>query len=294
MIKKSTIFKILNIFLWLVIGSGLSIVLISGIVKERKQVCKEVNIRFLDDKLINMIDRDEVYHSLWPSQLKENPIGQSLSEIDLYKLERQLKKNPWVQSANLYFDNRNVLNIDIKQRNPVARVFTPQGNSFYLDESLQLLPLNATDYVVLPVFTNYYTPPGGMKVSDSLLLTRMISLSNFILKEPFWMAQVESIYIHPDYSFELVTQVGDQVIQLGTRSDWPQLFGKLKILYKKMSEEQLWAKYSTIQLQFKDQVVCEKTGIQMIPADSIEVDSSHLNQVNSLNNINTTITPSKK
>lgn len=286
--------NILQITAWLIIGSGLSFVLISGVVKERAQVCKEVKITFLDQKLINMIDREEVYNNLWPVQLKERPEGKRITTIDLFRLEKQLEKNPWVQHANLYFDNRNVLQIDVQQRSPVARVFTPEGNSFYLDGDFNLLPLKSTDYLVLPVFTNFYINPNGIKSADSVLLARITGLSKFILKNPFWMAQIESVYINPDYSFDVTTQLGEQLVRIGTRSDWETLFYKLKMLYLKFSEEKSWAKYSTIDLQYKDQVVCEKSGINLIVSDSSRIDSTVVTTNTLTNNINSIVNPSKK
>jgi len=293
-IKKSTILKVVTIILWILIGSGLSFVLVSGVVKERGQLCKEVVVSFMDDKLMNMIDKEEVYSSLWPSQLKESPVGKPLAKIDLFHLESQLEKNPWVESANLYFDNRQTLNINIKQRAPVARVFTPEGNSFYLDESYNLLPLKSTDFIVLPVFMNFYIHPTELKASDSVLLSRMTGLSKFILKDPFWLAQIESIYIQPDNSFEMTTQVGEQTIHLGNRNDWASLFYKLKVLYRKFDAEQSWGRYSVINLQYKDQVVCERSGEKMMIADSSSIDSVQLVSNSSNNNIKLNTNPSKK
>ncbi|NBO49103.1 MAG: hypothetical protein EBU80_05150 [Chitinophagia bacterium] len=294
MIKKSTILKVVTIILWILIGSGLSFVLVSGVVKERAQVCKEVVVSFMDDKLMNMIDKEEIYNSLWPSQLKESPVGKPLAKIDLFHLERQLEKNPWVESANLYVDNRQTLKIDIKQRTPVARVFTPEGNSFYLDESFNLLPLKTTDFIALPVFMNFYIHPTALKASDSVLLSRITGLSKFILNDPFWLAQIESIYIQPDNSFEITTQVGEQTIHLGNRSDWASLFYKLKVLYRKFSAEQSWGRYSVINLQYKDQVVCERSDVKMMLADTSRIDSTLLVVNPSNNNIKLNTNPSKK
>lgn len=75
MIMKSTILKIFTILLWLLIGSGLSFLLVSGIVKEQANRCKAVQIDFLDEKLINMIDRKEVFATLWPGMDEQYPIG---------------------------------------------------------------------------------------------------------------------------------------------------------------------------------------------------------------------------
>lgn len=278
MIKKSTILKVFHILFWLIIGSGLSFLLISGIVKEQTNQCKAVQIDFKDEKLINMIDRKEVYASLWPGRSELYPVGKNTTSFDLFSLENTLVKNPWIQKADIYFDNQHILHVDIKQKNPVARLFTAEGYSYYIDDRYNLLPLKQTDHIVLPVFTNFYVNPAGMKKSDSMLLGRVVSLSNFISKDPFWLAQIESVYIRPDNGFELSTQIGDHTVDLGIRSEWEPMFKKLKLLYQKFSQEDSWSRYALINLQFRDQVVCEKSDAKLLQTDTTQLDSIQVNQ----------------
>lgn len=278
MIKKSTILKVFHILFWLIIGSGLSFLLISGIVKEQTNQCKAVQIDFKDEKLINMIDRKEVYASLWPGRSELYPVGKNTASFDLFSLENTLVKNPWIQEADIYFDNQHILHVDIKQKNPVARLFTAEGYSYYIDDRYNLLPLKQTDHIVLPVFTNFYVNPAGMKKSDSMLLARVVSLSNFISKDPFWLAQIESVYIRPDNGFELSTQIGDHTVDLGIRSEWEPMFKKLKLLYQKFSQEDSWSRYALINLQFRDQVVCEKSDAKLLRTDTTQLDSIQVNQ----------------
>lgn len=278
MIKKSTILKVFHILFWLIIGSGLSFLLISGIVKEQTNQCKAVQIDFKDEKLINMIDRKEVYASLWPGRSELYPVGKNTASFDLFSLENTLVKNPWIQKADIYFDNQHILHVDIKQKNPVARLFTAEGYSYYIDDRYNLLPLKQTDHIVLPVFTNFYVNPAGMKKSDSMLLGRVVSLSNFISKDPFWLAQIESVYIRPDNGFELSTQIGDHTVDLGIRSEWEPMFKKLKLLYQKFSQEDSWSRYALINLQFRDQVVCEKSNAKLLRTDTTQLDSIQVNQ----------------
>jgi len=278
MIKKSTILKVFHILFWLIIGSGLSFLLISGIVKEQTNRCKAVQIDFMDEKLINMIDRKEVYASLWPGRSELYPVGKNTASFDLFSLENTLVKNPWIQEADVYFDNQHILHVDIKQKNPVARLFTAEGYSYYIDDRYNLLPLKQTDHIVLPVFTNFYVNPAGMKKSDSMLLARVVSLSNFISNDPFWLAQIESVYIRPDNGFELSTQIGDHTVDLGIRSEWEPMFKKLKLLYQKFSQEDSWSRYELINLQFRDQVVCEKSDAKLLRTDTTQLDSIQVNQ----------------
>ena len=264
---KAIILKVLGILLWVALGGGITVLLVSAVQKEQRQKCKGLEIAFTDDKPFRMLDEPEITDALWPSSTQDHPVGKYISGINLFSLEKQLKKNPWVLNADIYFDQQNILHVDVQQRTPVARVFSPEGNSFYIDDSLYLLPLKTADVVELPVFTNFNT--AGAKASDSMIMKRITSLAAVISKDPFWMAQVEQININEDGSFEMITQLGDQRVSLGTGSNWDGMLTKLRKLYQHLGAEHGWTKYESIDLQFKDQVVCVRRGVPYEVSDSV-------------------------
>lgn len=271
MIKKTTIFKILNIAAWSAIGAGILVLLVSAVQKERNERCRDVVVEFNEQQLFRMLDEHEILSALFPDQQRNHPKGKLLNFADLYSLEKQLEKNPWILNADLYFDQQHLLHIMVSQRTPIARLFTPEGNSVYMDDAYKVLPLKSNDVITLPVFTNFYIHPAQASAADSTLMSRIVGLAQYIAKDEFLMAQVEQVHINPDNSFELVTQVGDQSVLLGTRSDWESLFTKLKSLYSHINKEEGWSKYSTIDLQFKDQVVCVKRESSFKVADSLAI-----------------------
>ena len=273
-IKMTIVYKVLTILMWTAISAGLMVLLVSAVRKERTMVCKAVQVEFTDSQPFRMLDEMEIISTLWPDQKKAFPQGKKLVSVDLYALERQLEKNPWIFSADLFFDQHHVLHINVQQRTPVARLFTPAGSSVYMDESFTVLPVKINDIVSLPVFSNFSINPAGANAKDSLVMQRITGLAQFILADPFWMAQIEQVNINADHSFELVTQVGDQAIRLGNRSDWAAMLDKLKMFYRRISDENGWTKYATIDLQFKDQIVCVKgTGLYQVPDSTVQMDS---------------------
>jgi len=115
-------------------------------------------------------------------------------------------------------------------------------------------------------------------------LARVVSLSRFIQSDSLWMAQIEEVAIRSDRSLEATVQMGDQVVQLGYRRDWEKMFGKLQTLYRHIGQEGHWSKYATIDLQYKDQIVCVRNESARLVADSIpSTDSTHI-QKTVLNN----------
>ncbi|MFZ9588079.1 MAG: cell division protein FtsQ/DivIB [Chitinophagaceae bacterium] len=274
-INKQLIRQIFTIILWLSIGSGITLLLISAVNKEQKNLCKEVIVEFDDQLPFRMLDEDEIIYTLWPAALSTYPVGKPVTSLDIYALEKQLEKNPWIKNADIYFDQVRKLHLMVEQRNPVARLFTPAGNSFYIDDQYALLPVKLAGAVSLPVFTNYAQISSIPSAADTLLMKRIVSLSNFIKSDSLWMAQIEQVNINPDLTFDVMTQMGDQFIQLGVRSDWSKLFSKLKVLYKRINEEGNWSKYSQIDLQYKDQAVCIKRGTNYKVIDTtMQLDST--------------------
>jgi len=284
-INKKTILNVFVMLLWVSIGSGMVVLLVSAVKKEQSKLCKEVIVEFKDDLPFRMLDETEIEYTLWPAARNSNPVGKQLVNLDLFYLEKQLEKNPWILDADLYIDQLNKLHLRVEQRNPVARLFTPEGNSFYMDEKYALLPVKLSDVISLPVFTNFYINPSLKSASDSILLKRIIGLSKFIKSDSFWMAQVEQVNINANQTFEVTMQMGDQLVQLGVRSDWQKLFSKLKLLYGRMSADGNWSKYIQIDLQYKDQAVCLKRESNYRIIDSIAVvDTTLISPINTQKN----------
>ncbi len=278
-INKPLIKQILTIILWISIGAGITMLLISAVAKEQKNLCKDVVVEFEDRLPFKMLDEDEIIYTLWPAAKNTYPVGKPLVSIDLFALEKQLEKNPWISNADLYIDQSKNLHLRVEQRKPVARLFTPEGSSFYIDDQYALLPVKLADAVSLPVFTNFTLHAGGADAADTLMMKRIVSLSSFIKADAFWMAQVEQVNINPDKTFEVITQMGDQFIQLGLRNDWSKLFSKLKTLYERISAEGNWSKYAQIDLQYKDQAVCIKRGTNYKLIDTTILTDSTLIQL---------------
>lgn len=269
--KKATILKFLRMFLWLAFSFTMIVVLASAIQHDREMKCKEVKIEFVDNASFVMLEEKEVMETLWPTGMKTKPDGMPVRQIDLLSLEETLEKNPWVLDADIFVDHLKVLHIEVSQRKPVARIFTPSGSSFFLDADYRLLPVKYSDVLSLPVFTNCDFKNGALGRSDTLLMDRIIGFAGFINRDPFLMALAEQVYVGPSLDFEMITQVGDQTVFLGDRSDWELMIPKLKKTYQYFAAQKAWSTYETIDLHFRDQVVCKRKSGAGLALDSTQL-----------------------
>ncbi|MFT3933279.1 MAG: cell division protein FtsQ/DivIB [Chitinophagaceae bacterium] len=181
-------------------------------------------------------------------------------------MESVLEQNTWVRDAEVFLDNNAVLRIVIKERIPVARIFTVNGNSFYIDSSGKHLPLSSRLAVKLPVYTNFPADKETLYGADSALMEQIKKMSPFIMENPFWMAQVGQIDITPDRTFEMMPVVGKHLIQFGDGTDYEAKFHRLFLFYQQVGAKAGLDKYAAINVQFDNQVVATRKG----PAGKID------------------------
>ena len=76
--------------------------------------------------------------------------------------------------------------------------------------------------------------------------------------DSFWSAQIDQIYVDNNDDIDLIPRVGNQQIHLGSTEDYEAKFRNLEAFYDKVLPEVGWNKYSVINLEYKDQIVCKR------------------------------------
>ncbi len=267
-ISKYTIGKILAAMIWIIIGSGTIVLLLAAIEKRNNEKCARIEIRITGVQNNFFIDKKDVISILEKTntgKLEKMP----LHSIDLASMETELKKSQWIKNAELFFDNNNVLEVRITEREPIARIFTTSGASFYIDSSLTRLSLSDKFSPRLPVFTDFPRDVIVLSRQDSNLIKDIRTLSQFINANPFWMAQIDQVDISFNRSFDLIPKLGDQVIHFGNAENCEEKFNNLLCFYKQVLTKLGWTHYSAIDVQFKGQVVGVRKGASEIKMDSL-------------------------
>lgn len=254
--------------MWIVIGSASIALLVAAVHVKDVKHCKglEVNIHGVNNNFF--IDKEDVRKII--SSYTGDDITQIETEsFNLGSMEAELKRDVWIKNAELYFDNNSVLQASVEEREPIARVFTVNENSFYIDNTNMILPISDKLSARLPVFTGFPTDNKVLSKPDSALLKNVNKLSLLIQKDSFLMAMIDQVNITPQRSFEMIPKMGDQVIVFGDASDAEQKFYKLGLFYKKVMMKYGWNRYSVINLQYKGQVVGKLKGKDDVSADSL-------------------------
>ncbi|MFN2456897.1 MAG: cell division protein FtsQ/DivIB [Chitinophagaceae bacterium] len=264
---KRTIQKVLIIIVWLVVGSGMTVLLIAANKKEQKHVCKEIKISINSGNKA-FVGKEEVLKILQKAA-KSTLVNQSITAVNLSHLENVLEKNPWIKSAEIYFDSQDVLHVRVQERVPVARVFTTAYNSFYMDSSGRRMPLLEDLSLRLPVVTNFANAKKFNR-KESLLLNEVKKLTQFITADAFWNAQIAQIDITPYRKFELTPTVGNHIIRIGTAEDLEAKFNRLLIFYRQVMSKAGFDKYRVLDVQYEGQVIA-RHNVPLSAIDSIQL-----------------------
>lgn len=253
---KTTIRKIIFIAVWLCIGGGMLTLLLAAISSKKKGICRNYVISLRGPENNFFMNEKDV------EQLLENATGgavrgQAIESFNLNEMEQALEKNTWISEAELYFDNKDVLHINVMEKEPVARMFTISGKSFYIDNTGMKMPLSDKLSAKVPVFTGF-PDRKTRNINDSVLLNNVKSMADYIISSPFWSAQVAQIDITPDGKFEMIPVVGNHIVKLGDGGDIAARFSRLMVFYRQVLSRTGFDKYKVIDVQYKGQVVASK------------------------------------
>jgi cell division protein FtsQ len=147
----------------------------------------------------------------------------------------------------------------VHQRTPKFRVIGIE--SFYVDTEKKWMPAS-------PNFSAYVPIVSG-RITKSMATGEMFDFVSFLEDNPFWNAQIEQIYVRDDLKIELVPRVGDAIIVLGKLENFKPKLEKLRKLYINGFNTIGWNRYSKIDLQYKDQVICTKIGLKETPIKQV-------------------------
>lgn len=266
--KKINVKLILISTLWVVLGSALIVLLVAAYNKKESALCTGIKIEIEGATTNIFIDEHDI-RSIIQKYAGKKIVGKKIRDFDIEFMEKELEKDVWLKKATIFFDNQGILRANIFEREPMARVFAIDGNTFYIDDEIRILPLSSKHTARLPVFTNFHAIGKNASLNDSNLLKSIKSLSVFIQKDSFLMSMIDQIEINKQNQFELIPKMGRQQIYFGDTSDMNGKFERFTLFYKKVIPKYGWDKYSKVNLQYRGQVVASIKGIEDIEADSM-------------------------
>ena len=214
---------------------------------EKASVCSEVVINIDDEVVDGFLNSNEIKSILERNHLY--PLAKPMSDICAREIEEALQKNPFVKNAECYKTQSGHVCISLKQRMPIVHVMANSGDNYYVDLQGGILPETryASDLVVA---TGWITKRYAQK--------SLVTVATEIVQDKFWHNQIEQINVLFDGSVEIVPRVGDHIIYLGAPVHIDKKLERLQKFYQYGLNQAGWNKYSYINIEFDNQIICKK------------------------------------
>jgi cell division protein FtsQ len=267
MAKRRILRKVLRGAGWLLTGTAVTFLLAAAVGIRGRNTCQGYRIGYVRPDGGRYVDTARVAALLTPTAA--SLAGRPLRELDLHRMERALERDPWIRDADLYFDRAHVLQVRIEEENPVARIFTRTGHSFYIDSHLNRIPLNPHHTPRLPVFTGMPVTIRGDEPSDTLHLRSAWAIVRYLRSDPLSLAIVEQVDFEAPVGFVIYPKVGDHRIVFGEPGEIAGKFRRLRIFYDQVLAREGWSRYRELDLRFRDQIVALPAGLVPLPTDTL-------------------------
>lgn len=242
---------------WIISLSGMTALM--GFVEVKKHSLKCSNVRILIPGADNFIEREEIDAILKQSQ--GELIGRRLEEINLAEIENRIKANPYIAYAKVYAEMNGVIQIEIKQRQPLLRIINAANQDFYVDKDGLKMPVssNFTANVLVANGDIAEHFSGRLDTLTSQVAQDLYRTALYIKDDTLWDAQIEQMFVNPRKDIELIPRVGNHRIILGNADSIDVKMDNLVAFYKQAMPKVGWDTYKTINIKYTNQIVCERT-----------------------------------
>lgn len=171
--------------------------------------------------------------------------------INLQQLENTIAAMPVVEKANVAILCDGSLHISVSPIMPVARVFDPAGNSYYINASGKRVVANARYHVDVPVVVGNFD-------SNGIKPESLLPMLSHIADDPTLNALVSTVTTSHYGDIMIVPVIRGQVINFGDTASVDNKFARLKAFYTQVMPIKGWNAYDTISVKWNNQIVASR------------------------------------
>tara|TARA_B100001765_G_scaffold101339_1_gene62584 strand:+ start:130 stop:864 length:735 start_codon:yes stop_codon:yes gene_type:complete len=174
-------------------------------------------------------------------------------------IEKNILANPFVKEIKLYQDLSNKLIVDLVQYQPIARLVSENKKDFYIDLHGNIFPTSTKfSERVLLIHIDDNINYDLKNINSTDYGKKIFTMINYIINDIFLSKIISEIDINYNKNIIIYPQVSKQKIIFGYPEQIDVKFDKLMLFYKKILPAKGWNTYKTVNLKFKNQIICDK------------------------------------
>jgi cell division protein FtsQ len=257
--------RILNISLMVILVAGMIVLLAFTDSEHKYMAYKSFRIDIINPSEHALITQSEIQELV-----KKNfgdIAGSPIAGIDLYDLEQTVLINPYVSSCEVFQTIDGELIMKARVREPLVRIINQDGQQFYLDMNGWMMPLSPAHLAPIIIANGYIedtfislekSEKPLSNLPDSSVIHHIRNVAFHISRDSFLKSFIDQIYINEKHEIELIPKIGSQIILFGTSENAKEKLENLKTFYEKVMSKMDWSVYKSINVKYKNQVVCSK------------------------------------
>ena len=240
--------KILKNFIYILITLFIVVIVIFYFKKNSSPI-KEIVINSEN----KFLDRFQI-ESLITEKMDKDSIIKNVNII-----EKNILANPFVKEIKLYQDLSNKLIVDLVQYQPIARLVSENKKDFYIDLHGNIFPTSTkfSERVIL-IHTADNINFDLKNINSTDYGKKIFTMINYIINDIFLSKIISEIDINYNKNIIIYPQVSKQKIIFGYPEKIDVKFDKLMLFYKKILPAKGWNTYKSVNLKFKNQIICDK------------------------------------
>lgn len=170
------------------------------------------------------------------------------NSIDINDIELTIDSNGFIKKSEAYVSIDGDFIIELKQRNPIGRIISGTS-TFYIDDESKIMATSKLHSSTVPVIFN---------LADSLNYDRIYKISHLIYNDEFLNKNVTRINFSSNNYITLNFRNYDFDLIIGEYKNIVKKIKNFKAFYYRSINNGALNKYSKINLQFENQIVCSK------------------------------------
>jgi cell division protein FtsQ len=255
--------KILKIALWVITGVALVVLFAFGRKRYLETPLQGISFQLERNHKNGFVQKDSIIS--YAEAICDLEHRAALGSVNLTKIQQLLDGNPWIEKSSAYIGLNDTLVIKAKEYEPVLRVFNQDKRSVYVTPNGVIFPSSphySPRVIIASGNFRFPTPGKSSCVTDSIYaqagISEALTIAMTINQDPFLTGNIGQIYRDEQNEYELmVNNVSARVI-LGDTIDVDDKLSRLATLLEKYSGTEELKAYKTLNLKYKNQIVCTK------------------------------------
>ena len=179
--------------------------------------------------------------------------------INFNDLEKKIKSNPHIKKVTLYKDLTGNLNVIVNQFQPIARIIHENKSKKYFDIDGEIFPTSlGYSHRVLLIFLTSKINFLNNNLNNTEFGVDLLNMVKYIESDKFLSKIVSEIEVDNYKNIIIRPQISKQKIIFGYPDDLVNKFRKIKIFYDDIAPAKGWNTYSSVNVKYRNQIICDK------------------------------------